>query len=432
MRVSIFGLGYVGAVTSGCLWQRGFDVIGVDVQQAKVDNLNMGQPLIVEPGLDMLLFSGAQSGRIRATTDVIEAVSQSEISLVCVGTPSQVNGALNIQFVRTVVQSIAQGVRQKPEKHILILRSTMLPGSTRKLVVDFLNDLIESEKLEVYFYPEFLREGTAVSDFENPSLVVIGTRDGRTVSEKALRLIGSTPNVTNWETAELIKYGCNAFHALKIGFANEMGRMSKHLGIDGREVMNLICNDEVLNISRYYMRPGNPFGGSCLPKDVRALVYGARMAGESLPILENILDSNEVHFQSLVRLVEEVGEHQVSILGVSFKAHTDDLRESSMVKLAQLLVQNGYRLRIYDPNLDPVKLLGSNKKAADDWMPNLSELLYEDLREVLGDRGVVVISQKCADIEQLKHILTPEHTIVDVNSWPELQLTQAEYRGLCW
>lgn len=432
MRVSIFGLGYVGAVTSGCLWQRGFDVIGVDVQQAKVDNLNMGQPLIVEPGLDKLLFSGAQSGRIRATTDVIEAVSQTEISLVCVGTPSQVNGALNIQFVRTVVQSIAQGVRQKHEKHILILRSTMLPGSTRKLVVDMLSELIELEKLEVYFYPEFLREGTAVSDFENPSLVVIGSRDGRTVSEKALRLIGSTPNVTNWETAELIKYGCNAFHALKIGFANEMGRMSKHLGIDGREVMNLICNDEVLNISRYYMRPGNPFGGSCLPKDVRALVYGARMAGESLPILENILDSNEVHFQSLVRLVEEVGENQVSILGVSFKAHTDDLRESSMVKLAQLLVQNGYRLRIYDPNLDPVKLLGSNKKAADDWMPNLSELLYEDLREVMGERGVVVISQKCVDIEQLKQILTPEHTIVDVNSWPELQLTQAEYRGLCW
>lgn len=432
MRVSIFGLGYVGAVTSGCLWQRGFDVIGVDVQQAKVDNMNQGQPLIVEPGLDKLLFSGAQSGRIRATTNVSEAVSKSEISLVCVGTPSQVNGALNIQFVRTVVQSIAQGVRQKHEKHILILRSTMLPGSTRKLVTDILSELIETERLEVYFYPEFLREGTAVSDFENPSLVVIGSHDGRTVSDKALQLIGSTPNVTNWETAELIKYGCNAFHALKIGFANEIGRMSKHLGIDGREVMNLICSDEVLNISRYYMRPGNPFGGSCLPKDVRALAYGARMAGESLPILENILDSNEVHFQSLVRLVEEVQENQISILGVSFKAHTDDLRESSMVKLAQLLVQNGYRLRIYDPNLDPVKLLGSNKKAADDWMPNLSELLIEDLREVVGDRGVVVISQKCVDIEQLKLILTPDHTIIDVNSWPELQHTQAQYRGLCW
>ncbi len=432
MRVSIFGLGYVGAVTSGCLWKRGFEVTGVDVQQAKIDNLNHGRPLIVEPGLDPLLSEGAASGRLRATSDVDEAVANSEISLVCVGTPSQVNGALNINFVRTVVQSIAAAVRRKDRRHSLVLRSTMLPGSTRQMVNDYLQPLIDDGILDVCFYPEFLREGTAVADFENPSLVVVGTADGQTLPEAVRDLIVGEPAVTSWETAELIKYGCNAFHALKIGFANEIGRMSRRFGIDGREVMDLLCRDEVLNISRYYMKPGNPFGGSCLPKDVRALVYSARMAGESLPIMENILDSNEVHFQSLVQLVESVRLRDVAILGVSFKANTDDLRESAMVKLAQLLVQNGYRLRIYDPNLDPVKLLGSNKKAADDWMPNLSELLMPDLPAVLGSEGTVVISQKCAPIEVLMDHLTPGHTVIDVNSWPELKQTRANVIGLCW
>lgn len=432
MKVSIFGLGYVGAVTTGCLWKKGHSVIGVDVQEAKVSKLNNGEPLIVEPGLDQLLRDGVASGNVSATTNVEQAVKESDISLVCVGTPSQVNGALNIQFVRTVVSTIADAVRAKSSKHILVLRSTMLPGSSRSLVSDFLRDLIDENLLEVYFYPEFLREGTAIKDFEDPSLVVIGSEDGKTISSVCRDLVVGTPSVTDWETAELIKYGCNSFHALKIGFANEIGRLSKKLGIDGREVMEIICSDAVLNISKYYMRPGNPFGGSCLPKDVRALVYGSRREGESLPIMENILDSNEVHFQSLVQLVEENPSKNVALIGVSFKANTDDLRESSMVKLAQLLVQNGYHLKIFDPNLDPVKLLGANKKAADDWMPNLSQLLREDIAEVIGQDGVVVISQKCVDLEILKSLLTSRHTVIDVNSWPELIQTKAQYQGLCW
>lgn len=432
MRISIFGLGYVGAVTSGCLWKRGHTVIGVDVQEAKVDMLNRGEPLIVEPGLDSLLSEGVASGRLYATTDVAKAVRESDISLVCVGTPSQVNGALNINYVRAVVKSIAQEVAQKSEPHTLVLRSTMLPGSTRDLFHDFLDDAESLSNLEVYFYPEFLREGTAIRDFEEPSLVVLGSRDGSGASDPIRELVVGEPSICDWETAELIKYGCNSFHALKIGFANEMGRLSKRLGIDGREVMRLLCNDTVLNISDYYMRPGNPFGGSCLPKDVRALVYSSRRTGESLPITENILESNEVHFQSLVQLVESIPGRDVAILGVSFKANTDDLRESSMVKLAQLLVQNGYNLRIYDPNLDPVKLLGANKKAADDWMPNLSQLLNENVEEVLGKSGVVVAAQKCVPIDRLKAILTPEHTVIDINSWEQLKETQANYHGLCW
>lgn len=432
MRVSIFGLGYVGAVTSGCLVKRGFDVTGVDVQQTKVDNLNNGRPLIVEPGLDELLNLGLECERLRATTRVEEAVTSSEISIVCVGTPSQVNGALNISYVRAVVKSIAQAVANKSGRHSLVLRSTMLPGSTRNLVDEYLTPLILEGKLDVYFYPEFLREGTAVADFESPSLVVIGSRDGRTVNSDVMELVGESPNVTDWETAELIKYSCNAFHALKIGFANEIGRMSRNFGIDGRQVMELLCQDTVLNISKYYMRPGNPFGGSCLPKDVKALVYSSRMAGESLPIMENIIDSNEVHFQSLVRMVEQTGQKNIAILGVSFKDNTDDLRESSMVKLAQLLVQNGYALKIFDPNLDPEKLLGSNKKAADDWMPNLSELLSQDLQDVISSSSVVVISQKCAPLEAFSQLLTNNHTIIDVNSWPDLTTTKAKYQGLCW
>lgn len=432
MRVSIFGLGYVGAVTSGCLWEKGHTVIGVDVQEAKVEMMNRGEPLIVEPGLDVLLKSGVESNRLSATTDVDDAVQNSDISLVCVGTPSQVNGALNINYVRAVTASIADSVSKKSGSHILILRSTMLPGSTRQLFEEYLSELVEDQKLQVYFYPEFLREGTAIEDFQNPSLVVVGSQCGESISDSVKELIVGDPVVTDWETSELIKYGCNTFHALKIGFANEMGRLSRKLGIDGREVMKLICSDTVLNISSYYMRPGNPFGGSCLPKDVRALVYNSRRIGESLPITENILDSNEVHFQSLVQLVEEVDCKNVSIIGVSFKANTDDLRESSMVKLSQLLVQNGYDLKVYDPNLDPIKLLGSNKKAADDWVPNLSQMLNPNIQEVIGQSGVVIVSQKCIKFEELASVLTEKHTVIDVNSWDALKETKAHYIGLCW
>ncbi len=432
MRVSIFGLGYVGAVTSACLWEKGHTVIGVDVQDTKVEMMNRGEPLIVEPGLDILMKDGIKSGRMSATTDLDMAVQNSEISLVCVGTPSQVNGALNINYVKAVTESIAKSISKKNGKHILVLRSTMLPGSTHQLFEEYLDELVSQKKLEVYFYPEFLREGTAIADFKNPSLVVIGSQSGKSISDTVGELIIGDPIVTDWETSELIKYGCNTFHALKIGFANEMGRLSRKLGIDGREVMKLICSDTVLNISSYYMRPGNPFGGSCLPKDVRALVYNSRRIGESLPITENILDSNEVHFQSLVQMVEEVNCKNVSIIGVSFKANTDDLRESSMVKLTQLLVQNGYHLKVYDPNLDPVKLLGANKKAADDWVPNLSQILCQDINETVGKSGVVIVSQKCIPIEKLSATLTPEHTIIDVNSWDALRQTKAQYIGLCW
>src|SRR6185503_14372098 len=325
--------GYVGAVTAGCLARQGHAIVGVDVQPQKVEAFNAGVPPIVEPGLEDLLRTAKAKGLLRATASCEEAIASTEVSIVCVGTPSKVTGALDLGFVRAVVQQIGDALRKKVKSHALILRSTMLPGSTSELVKEFLSDLIAVRLLSVYYYPEFLRESTAVADFEDPSLAVVGTRHGVKPPAEL--------------TAEMIKYACNAFHAAKITFANEIGRVGKELGIDARVVMELLCRDHKLNLSPYYMRPGNPFGGSCLPKDLRALTAVARLNGLSLPMLESLLTSNERHLPSLLDRVVGADQHEIVILGLSFKSNTDDLRESAMVEVAQTLLGRGYTLRIY-------------------------------------------------------------------------------------
>jgi GDP-mannose 6-dehydrogenase len=431
MSISIFGLGYVGAVTAGCLAEQGHRIIGVDVHPQKVEDLNRGQAPIVEPGLDALLRDAASKDLLRATTNSADAIANSDVSLICVGTPSRHNGALDLRHVEQVTKEIAGALRNSRKAHVLIYRSTMLPGSTEQLVHEMLSDVVAST-VEVLYYPEFLRESTAVADFHDPSLAVIGTKDGVSFSSALKPLLGDTIPVVDWNTAELVKYTCNAFHATKVAFANEIGRLAKQANIDAIAVMKLLCQDTRLNLSPYYLRPGNPFGGSCLPKDVRALGSFARQHGLSLPLIENLLPTNQQHLQSLLNLIAERNQKEVVILGLSFKPDTDDLRESAMVEVAQNLLGHGYAVRIFDQQLNLTRLIGSNKRLIDVKMPHLGSLLKGNLGEALGTRGLVLAAQKCASISELSKCIRPEHHVLDINGWPELRKLPCKYEGFCW
>jgi GDP-mannose 6-dehydrogenase len=433
MNISIFGLGYVGAVAAGCLAKQGHAIIGVDIHPQKVDALNQGAPPIVEPTLKELLKSAKANGLLHATLSCDEAIAATDVSIVCVGTPSNIAGALDLTFVGQVSREIAGALRAKQRAHTLVLRSTMLPGSTRQLVAQVFADLVADGALRVFYFPEFLRESTAVKDFEQPSLAVVGTHGGtRPPAELMGTLFAECAAVVDWETAEMVKYACNAFHATKTTFANEIGRIGKQVGVDACAVMELLCRDTRLNLSPLYLKPGNPFGGSCLPKDVRALTNHARVQGVNLPLLENILLSNERHLQSLLALIDRAGQREIAILGLTFKAHTDDLRESAMVEVAQALLGRGYQLRIYDPALNASELIGANKRVIDTKLPHLACLLKKDLACAVGQRGLIVAAHKCAPLADLKKCVTPQHHVLDVNGWPELRQLPARYEGFCW
>jgi GDP-mannose 6-dehydrogenase len=432
MNVSIFGLGYVGAVTAACLTERGHWVIGADVQEAKVAAFNAGVSPIVEPSLPELMRMACEKGLLSATMNPTEAVQATDVSIVCVGTPSLESGRLNLDYVRKVTQQLAMAIKAKAARHVVIFRSTMLPGSTRSLV----NDLFDAEVLalcHVYYCPEFLREGTAVNDFREPSLCVVGTVDGAApASDEALQLLGHHAEVLAWEGAELIKYSCNYFHALKVGFANEIGRMAKFLQVDGARVMDVVCKDVKLNISRYYMKPGNPFGGSCLPKDVSALSSLARMEGVNMPLLDNVLDTNDAHLDLLIKLITNKPSRRVGLLGLAFKSDTDDLRGSPMVAVAETLLGRGYTLSIFDPSLNLSRLLGANEVEIQRRMPHLASLLKDTAEEVIADCDVVVVSQKCVSIEALSTVVHAQQCVIDVNGWRELESLPWAYEGLCW
>lgn len=432
MKISVFGLGYVGTVTAACLARQGHAIVGVDVHPQKVQALNHGHSPIVEPGLDALLHEAKEHSRLRATLSCDDAIADSELSIVCVGTPSKVTGALDLGYVRSVTEQIAEALRRKLKNHVLVYRSTLLPGSTAQLAQELLTDLTAVRLLQVYFYPEFLRESTAVADFEQPALAIVGTREASPPPAELMQhLFGERATVTDWATAEMVKYACNIFHATKIAFANEIGRLAKERGLDARRVMQLFCQDTKLNLSPAYLQPGNPFGGSCLPKDVRAVVNHARQCGLSLPVIEGLLPSNERHLQTLLGLIMDSGQKEVVILGLAFKANTDDVRGSSMVEVAQTLLGRGYTLRIFDPALNLGALVGSNKRVLDS-LPHMVSLLQPDLGAALGARGLVLAAQKCASLAELKKHLTPQHHLLDINSWPELKELPARYQGLCW
>ncbi|MBL9118252.1 MAG: UDP-glucose/GDP-mannose dehydrogenase family protein [Verrucomicrobiaceae bacterium] len=433
MNVSIFGLGYVGAVTAGCLMEKGHRIIGVDVQAGKISTFASGQSPIVEPELDQLLREGKASGLLSGTTDAMEAIRDTQVSIVCVGTPSQSNGRLNLDFVRHVAAQINDAILKKAEQHVLIFRSTMLPGSTRSIVTEMMAACVDNGLVEICYCPEFLREGTAVADFRSPSLAVVGTQNGNSPKDSsAFDLLGSDAELLNWEGAEMIKYTCNYFHAIKVGFANEIGRLSKHLGVDGARVMDVVCRDTRLNISRYYMRPGNPFGGSCLPKDVSALSSLARMEGVNLPLLENTLATNTAHFEALIKLIMAKDGRRVGILGLAFKADTDDLRGSPMVGVAEALLGRGYEINIFDPSLNLSRLTGANQTEINRRMPHLARLLRDSASEVVAGSDTVIAAQKCATIDELASSARSGQWVIDVNGWPQLNQLPWSYEGSCW
>ncbi|EMI52257.1 GDP-mannose 6-dehydrogenase [Rhodopirellula sallentina SM41] len=430
MKVSIFGIGYVGAVTAGCLSSRGHTVTCVDVNQDKVDGINQGRSPIVEPGLNDILKQAVDDGLLSATTDCDSAVQETDISIVCVGTPSTESGRLNLSFARQVYQQIADAVAEKQSKHLVIVRSTMLPGSVRNLAEGYRPELVRDGMLSVCFCPEFLREGTAIADYQTPALAVYGDVDD--MDRPALETLMGKCERIPLESAELIKYACNYWHAVKVGFGNEIGRLSKHLDIDGQHLMRLFCQDNILNISPYYLRPGNPFGGSCLPKDVSALGAFTRQEGIPMPLLESVLPTNQAHLDHLLKLVTTVATDSVLIVGLSFKKSTDDLRGSPMVAVAETLLGKGFGVEIYDTNLDMSTLTGSNETEIHRRLPHLASRLISDIKKGLARHKTLVIAQDVIDFETLRLHLTENHSIIDTVGIQPLVSMPGNYHGICW
>lgn len=437
MKISIFGLGYVGAVSAGCLANEGHEVIGVDPNQTKVDLINQGKTPIIEKDIGELIEMAVKEGRLRATTDASEAIRGTELSLICVGTPSQLNGNLDLKFVRRVCERIGSALKTKPERHVMVVRSTVLPGTMRNVVIPTLEEF-SGKRAGVDFgvcnNPEFLREGSSVYDFYHPPKTVIGETDTQS-GDRVASLYDKMDALlirTDLETAEMVKYTDNAWHALKIGFANEIGNICKTLGIDSHKVMNIFCRDTKLNISASYLKPGFAFGGSCLPKDLRALIYKARRLDLNLPILKSILPSNELQVERCVRMIMEKGSKKVGVLGFSFKAGTDDLRESPIVEVVERLIGKGYDIRLYDRNVNLASLVGANRDYILNHIPHISRLMVKGVDEVLAHADTVVIGNGDKEFRGVLDRLRPDQVVVDLVRIGERQSEVDRYDGICW
>lgn len=437
MNISVFGMGYVGVVAAGCLAADGHRVIGVDPNLSKVELVNRGVPPIVERDIGEIVAQAVKDDRLRATTVVAEAVANSDISLICVGTPSQLNGALDLRYVRKVCEEIGSALRTKSGFHVVVARSTMLPGTMREVVIPTLEDasgLKAGRDFGVCNNPEFLREGTAVFDYRHPPKTVIGETDDRS-GEILASLYASleAPLIrTSVETAEMVKYVDNVWHAVKVAFANEIGNICKPLSIDSHEVMDIFCKDTKLNLSPYYLKPGFAFGGSCLPKDVRALTYKARALDLDLPLLNSILPSNERQIERGYAMISGKGKRRIGILGFSFKAGTDDLRESPVVEVIERLIGKGFDLRLYDKNVHMASLTGANRDYILNHIPHISRIMESDIDAVLRHAEVLVIGNGAPEFREAIERLNPGTEVVDfVRIGPE-RSRAGEYDGICW
>lgn len=437
MRVSVFGLGYVGTVSAGCLAHDGHEVVGVDSLATKVDLINRGQSPIVEVDIGEIIAATARAGRLRATSDPVQAIRETELSFVCVGTPSQANGNLDLKYIRRICEQIGQALKTKTTRHTVVIRSTILPGTMRSIVIPTLEEF-SGKKAGVDFgvcnNPEFLREGSAVKDFRSPPKTVIGELDKASgdMLTKLYEKLEAPLIRTDVESAEMVKYVDNSWHALKIGFANEIGNLCKSFGIDAHAVMNIFCQDRKLNISSAYLLPGFAFGGSCLPKDLRALSYQAKMHDLHLPILTSILPSNEMQITRGLQLIMEKGHTRVGVLGFSFKAGTDDLRESPMIEIIERLIGKGYDLRIYDKNVNIASLVGANRDFILNHIPHISKLMVGDIDAVLNHAQTVVIGTKDPDFKRVPEQLREGQLLVDFVRIIEGRSENGKYEGICW
>lgn len=439
LSVSVFGLGYVGSVSAACFASMGHKVIGVDVSRAKVEMMDSGRTPIVEARMQELVSEANKSGRLRATSDAENAVANSEVSFVCVGTPSLKNGKLDLSHIQNVAREIGAAIRQKKAPHVFVLRSTVLPGTTETVVLPILEK--ESGKqcskdFTVCYNPEFMREGSAVADFLEPPYTILGARDPHHLAPLR-ELYKRTPG-TLYETtipvAEMVKYFSNCYHALKVGFANEMGTMCKHLGVDAQAVTKIFTSDTKLNISATYLSPGFAFGGSCLPKDLRAITYKAKELDLKLPLLESIMASNAEHVDRAVEMVMSTGKKKIAQLGLSFKAGTDDLRESPQVQLIKRLMGEGLEVRVWDEDVSLGRLAGANRQYIEEVIPHIGSVLSADLEGALRGAEVVILGNKSASKDRLARYLTPGQIVIDLIHLDRSRRPEGagSYEGICW
>lgn len=439
LSVSIFGLGYVGSVSAACFASLGHKVIGVDVSRAKVEMLDSGRTPIIEAQMSELVAEANRACRLHATTDAREAVVNSDVSFVCVGTPSLKNGKLDLSHIEKVAREIGAAIRQKNSPHVFVLRSTVLPGTTETIALPILEK--ESGKkcgrdFTICYNPEFMREGSAVADFLNPPYTILGASDKQHLAP--LRELYKNVSAPLYETtipvAEMVKYFSNCYHALKVGFANEMGTMCKHLGVDAHEVTKIFTSDTKLNISPTYLSPGFAFGGSCLPKDLRAITYKAKELDLRLPVLESLMPSNAEHIDRAVDMVISTGKKRIAQLGLSFKAGTDDLRESPQVQLIKRLMGEGLEVRVWDEDVSLGRLAGANRQYIEEVIPHIGSVLTADLESVMRSAEVVILGNKSASRERLAPYLKAEQIVIDLIHLDRTKRPEGArtYQGICW
>jgi GDP-mannose 6-dehydrogenase len=438
-RISVFGLGYVGTVTAACFAHQGNHVTGVDLSPGKVEAMEAGRSPIVEPGLSEMIAECHRASRLHATVDSAAAVLASEVSFLCVGTPSLRNGKLDLGHIEPVCREIGETLKKKDDFHLVVLRSTVLPGTAESIVVPTLEKASGKrmgKDFGVCVNPEFMREGTAVADFLEPSMTVIGSSEAEH-SRRLRELYAWAPGrifETSFRSAEMVKYVCNAWHATKVAFANEVGTLAKEMGVDAASVTEIFLADTKLNISSTYLKPGFAFGGSCLPKDVRALNYRAKELDLELPLFESLLPSNEMHLERAIGMVLATGRKKITVLGLSFKAATDDLRESPQVQLVKRLIGEGCEIQIWDDNVSLGRLIGSNRQYIEQVIPHIGSLLCTDLAEALKAAEVIVLGTRVIDPKVLDSYLRPGHFVVDLVNLDRSQRPTAStsYEGICW
>jgi len=435
MKVHVFGMGYVGCVTSACLAQLGHEVTGIDTDPNKVALVNGGQSPLIEPGLENLIQAGVAAGRLRAQQDIGPL---GDVSIICVGTPSNSNGSLCLDYVRRVAASLGDALRDTSGYHVVNVRSTVVPGTVEEAIIPLLakrSGKIPGQDFGVCMNPEFLRETTAVADFHAPPFTVIGSLDSRTASTaaKLYESINAPLENTSIRVAEMIKYACNAFHAMKVCFANEIGVLSKSLGLDSHSVMDVFCKDTKLNLSPYYLKPGFAFGGSCLPKDLRAILHKAKSLDVDLPVLGSLMESNRKHLEHAFDLVQRTGKTKIGVLGLSFKAGTDDLRESPIVLLIERLLGKGYQLAVYDEEVSLSQLIGANRRYIEQTIPHISSLIKPSIAEVFAASQVVVVSKRSPAFHQAVARQAEGKVVIDLaRILPDLTEKPPDYEGICW
>lgn len=437
MKISVFGLGYVGTVSMGCLAAEGHTVLGVDINADKVASLNAGIAPIVEPEIGDLISQAHTRGHLKATVSSAEGIAQTDISFLCVGTPSHSNGSLDLTYLQRVCEDIGAALSQKKTPHTLVFRSTTLPGTTEDVAIPILekhSGKKVGEGLFVCYNPEFLREGTAVKDYYHPPKIVIGERkagEGEVLAEIYAGI--EAPLIrTSIRAAEMAKYSDNAFHALKVTFANEIGVLCKKLAIDSHEVMDIFCKDTKLNLSKVYLRPGFAFGGSCLPKDLRALSYQAKRCDVDTPVLNAIMTSNSAHVRSVINKIVGLGRKRVGFLGMTFKPDTDDLRESPLVEVIETLLGKGFPVKIYDRNVTTSRLIGANKRFIEEHIPHLSSILVDRIEDLVEKAEVVVVGYVSPEFTPALQKMRADQMIIDLARVTGYEEFAARYDGLCW